>query len=53
MRIVIVDDEHLPLTRLKTLLEKSSISEIDIVGEYTDSLEAIAQIHSYNLMLYF
>lgn len=22
MRIVIVDDEHLPLTRLKTLLEK-------------------------------
>ncbi|MDM5245958.1 response regulator [Lysinibacillus sp. G4S2] len=46
MRIVIVDDEHLPLTRLKTLLEKSGISEIDIVGEYTDSLEAIAQIHS-------
>ncbi|WP_374964175.1 response regulator [Lysinibacillus sp. RS5] len=46
MRIVIVDDEHLPLTRLKTLLEKSSISEIDIVGEYTNSLEAIAQIHS-------
>lgn len=46
MRIVIVDDEHLPLTRLKTLLEKSSIPEIEIVGEYTNSLEAIAQIQS-------
>lgn len=46
MRIVIVDDEHLPLTRLKTLLEKSSIPEIEIVGEYTNSLEGIAQIQS-------
>lgn len=46
MRIVIVDDEHLPLTRLKTLLEKSSIPEIEIVGEYTNSLEVIAQIQS-------
>lgn len=46
MRIVIVDDEHLPLTRLKTLLEKSGIPKIDIVGEYVDSLEAIAQIQS-------
>ncbi|MEY9972656.1 two-component system LytT family response regulator [Lysinibacillus sp. RC46] len=46
MRIVIVDDEYLPLMRLKTLIEKSSIPEIDIVGDYTDSLEAIAQIQS-------
>ncbi|MGE7674912.1 response regulator [Lysinibacillus sp. NPDC094403] len=46
MRIVIVDDEHLPLTRLKTLLEKSGIPGIEIVGEYVDSFEAIAQIQS-------
>lgn len=46
MKIVIVDDEHLPLKRLKNLLEKSNVSEIDIVGEYTNSLEAIAQIQT-------
>ncbi|MGE7110605.1 response regulator [Lysinibacillus sp. NPDC047702] len=46
MRIVLVDDEHLPLTRLKTLLEKSKVPKIDIVGEYTDSLDVIAQIQA-------
>ncbi|UPW84284.1 response regulator [Lysinibacillus sp. Ag94] len=46
MKIVIVDDEHLPLKRLKNLLEKSNVPEIDIVGEYTNSLEAIAQIQT-------
>lgn len=46
MRIVIVDDEHLPLTRLKTLLEKCGIPEIDIVGEFTDSLEVIDKIET-------
>ncbi|KPN97709.1 response regulator [Lysinibacillus sp. ZYM-1] len=46
MRIVLVDDEHLPLTRLKTLLEKSDVSEIEIVGEYTDSLKVIEEIQS-------
>lgn len=44
MRIVLVDDEHLPLTRLKTLLEKSNVSGIEIVGEYTDSLELLKDI---------
>ena len=46
MRIVLVDDEHLPLTRLKTLLEKSDVSGIEIVGEYTDSLKVIEEIQS-------
>ncbi len=46
MKIVIVDDEHLPLTRLKTLLEKSNVPEINVIGEYTDSLEVIAQIQT-------
>ncbi|MCR6524930.1 response regulator [Lysinibacillus capsici] len=44
MRIVLVDDEYLPLTRLKTLLEKSNVSGIEIVGEYTDSLELLKDI---------
>lgn len=46
MRIVLVDDEILPLTRLKTLLEKSNVPEIEIVGEYTDSLKAIEEIQT-------
>ncbi|MFJ7733519.1 response regulator [Lysinibacillus sp. NPDC097231] len=46
MKIVIVDDEHLPLTRLKTLLEKSNVPEINVIGEYTESLEVIAQIQT-------
>ncbi|KGR88256.1 response regulator [Lysinibacillus boronitolerans] len=44
MRIVLVDDEYLPLTRLKTLLEKSNVSGIEIVGEYTDSFELLKDI---------
>lgn len=44
MRIVLVDDEYLPLTRLKNLLEKSNVSGIEIVGEYTDSLELLKDI---------
>jgi len=46
MKIVLVDDEHLPLMRLKTLLEKSKVPEVDIVGEYTESLNVIAQIQA-------
>lgn len=44
MRIVLVDDEYLPLTRLKTLLEKSNVSGIEIVGEYTNSFELLKDI---------
>lgn len=46
MKMVLVDDEHLPLMRLKTLLEKSKVPEVDIVGEYTESLTVIAQIQA-------
>lgn len=46
MRIVLVDDEALPLTRLRKLLEKSSVPEIEIVGEYTDSLKIIEEIQT-------
>ncbi|KOY83758.1 response regulator [Lysinibacillus macroides] len=44
MRIVLIDDEHLPLTRLRTLLEKSKVPGIEIVGEYTDSLTVLNHI---------
>ncbi|MDC6270158.1 response regulator [Lysinibacillus fusiformis] len=46
MRIVLVDDEYLSLTRLKTLLEESKVAGIEIVGEYTDSLKVIEEIQS-------
>ena len=46
MRIVLVDDEYLSLTRLKTLLEESKVGGIEIVGEYTDSLKVIEEIQS-------
>ncbi|WP_431028676.1 response regulator [Lysinibacillus sp. LZ02] len=44
MRIILVDDEYLQLMRLRTLLEKMNTHGIEIVGEYTDSLEVINQI---------
>lgn len=46
MRIVLVDDEYLSLTRLKTLLEESKVGGIEIVGEYTDSLKVMEEIQS-------
>lgn len=46
MRIVLVDDELLPLTRLKKLLENSNVPGIEIVGEYTDSLKVIEEIQT-------
>ncbi|GAA3351746.1 response regulator [Lysinibacillus sp. FSL M8-0216] len=46
MRIVLVDDEYLSITRLKTLLEESKVPGIEVVGEYTDSLKAMDEIQS-------
>ncbi len=46
MKIMIVDDEHQPLKRLKNLLKKNNVMEIEIVGECTNPLEAIAQIQT-------
>lgn len=46
MKIVIVDDENQSLKRLKNLLKKSNVSEVDIVGEYTNFLEVVAQIQT-------
>ncbi|MGG2057501.1 response regulator [Lysinibacillus pakistanensis] len=47
MKIVIVDDENQSLKRLKSLLKKSNnVSEVDIVGEYTNFLEVVAQIQT-------
>jgi len=46
MRIVLVDDELLPLKRLKNLLENSNVPGIKIVGEYTDSLKVIEEIQT-------
>lgn len=46
MRIVLVDDEHLPLARLRALLEKSNVPGIEIVGEYTDSLKVLNDIET-------
>ncbi|KEK13411.1 histidine kinase [Lysinibacillus sphaericus] len=46
MRIVLIDDEYLSITRLKTLLEESKVPGIEVVGEYTDSLKAMDEIQS-------
>ncbi|GLC90139.1 response regulator [Lysinibacillus piscis] len=46
MRVVLVDDEHLPLTRLKTLLEKYDVFELSVVGVYMGAHEALSSIQS-------
>lgn len=46
VRIVIVDNEKRSLNRLKNILEKSNVPGVDIVGEYTNSLEVIAQLQT-------
>lgn len=44
MKIILVDDESLPLARLKKLLLNSDIEGIDIVGAYINPLEAFEKI---------
>lgn len=44
MRIILIDDELLPLVRLRKLLLNSNIKEIEIIGEYMNSLEAYEMI---------
>lgn len=46
MKIIMVDDESLPLARLKKLLLNSNIEGIKIIGEYTDPLEALKGIQT-------
>ncbi|MEG0451100.1 MAG: response regulator [Lysinibacillus sp.] len=44
MKIIMVDDESLPLARLKKLLLNSDIEGIEIVGEYMNPLKALEDI---------
>ncbi|MEG0258371.1 MAG: response regulator [Lysinibacillus sp.] len=46
MRIVIVDDELLSLTRLKNMLLTNDIEGIEIVGEYLNPIEAYEAIQT-------
>ncbi|GIO27365.1 response regulator [Ornithinibacillus bavariensis] len=45
MRVVLIDDEYLPLLRLKDILE-NEIDNVEVVGVYQDSMQAYKQITS-------
>ncbi|WP_042478857.1 response regulator [Bacillus ndiopicus] len=44
MKVIIIDDEILPIKRLKKLLLNCEIQPIEIVGEFTNPLEALKNI---------
>lgn len=46
MRVVLIDDEVLPMARLKTLLLENELQKVEIVGEYNDPIEAYENIKS-------
>lgn len=45
MRVILVDDEILPIQRLKKLLINCEIQPIEIVGEFTNPLEVLENIN--------
>ncbi len=44
LRVVLIDDEALPMARLKTLLLDNELQKIEIVGEFDDPIEAYENI---------
>lgn len=46
LRVLLIDDEKLPISLLKKLLLENELLKIDIVGEYNDPIEAYENIKS-------